>query len=1123
IAAKVAGSPEHAVMPTIITSEEEDAAEERRPLQVSTSVEELLKEYDRRLGRIEAWHAKTQEVVAEPSPRLSSPGVQVHAAQVLGGGDASFTSGHFTLKRELTGSKVDLEEQAELDDQHPFSRMWMNARLQHQEMFDQDLLQSIYEKSGQRARNRVAVFGGGLMGILSMPFGPIGMAAGGLFGALVGMLIGICLDRRRYMRSMKQSEIETRRLKSLVRWSAERFADEDDPLAAVQHLELVVLEFKPVADIAMASKNARRTLKLLDSWAARRSMMRQLWAYMDNILINWKKLTQADFLRKIQEYVSETSFGILDCTLKPLHLLCSAALRCVPMAAPKSVEQSSECHRSSGGYPDPYTYNGKGKAIYNPPVELPSSSASNFFEEAGAGEAEETEARRKFNKFCTQPDGSEPKAHLTYESFCRLVAHYEAASSSMVQSYFYAIDRKRDNMIDFDEFFLGVVAGDPTTVHILNSFTGRERAQFTFDFYDMNHSGLLEIEEFERVVRDCALSQLSPEQCKGTALEKAEELGLMDDRQDGGFTPPDTGKFYEFIMTERLRGTSRLFRFQKSLIKPPQSRSQKRGPQASVGAAGPLGHTGHPTALSEPQMPSSFVPAAPTAAPSQRSERCRPERSERPEERLRPQECFELPEAGHKEDPIPDLTTEEPGSEQDSEMSPYILGLESDAPSPDAKDVSVNLPPYDAYLPPAPACRIALDDSLGTADAVLAAQRVMETLSVEDFPGLMPPADGSFVLLTPAELVDLCRAVRPILAEEEMIIPKVVEPIKVFGSLHGQLCDLLSWFKWHKPPSDGPKGDLQYVNYVFLGDYADRGGYGLEVISILFSLKVLFPHRVFLLRGHHENRHVNYHLGFRQECERRLGAAGLEVFEYVNSAFDHLSLAALTWSGFLAMGPGVVPASLAAMDQLNLYQKPLSLPHPSQASELASDDTDSEQILLELFTPSSLLSRDLGARTVLDDQSLKVFCASQKLKGVIFGRQILPHGHLTENGVIRVCSCLNYCDLFPGNLASILYIMTDLDLTALIKPKVMTSFLDKHHHLSDCPNGAVPRRSSSPSRWPKQIRAPTPDRIIAVEHSERTESKAGPLVLFPAYKACVPKRARPGSTIPDGRPAQGNA
>lgn len=137
------------------------------------------------------------------------------------------------------------------------------------------------------------------MAILSMPFGPIGMAAGGIFGALVGMLVGTCLDRRRHHRNIQQSELEMRRLKSLVRWSAERFAD-DDPAAAVQHMEMVVLEFRPIADIAMASKNARRTLQLLDSWASRRSMMRQVWVYMDNILMNWKNLTQAEFFRSMQ-------------------------------------------------------------------------------------------------------------------------------------------------------------------------------------------------------------------------------------------------------------------------------------------------------------------------------------------------------------------------------------------------------------------------------------------------------------------------------------------------------------------------------------------------------------------------------------------------------------------------------------------------------------------------------------------------------------------------------------------------------------------------------------------------------------------------------------------------------
>ncbi|CAE7221236.1 BSL3, partial [Symbiodinium natans] len=132
---------------------------------------------------------------------------------------------------------------------------------------------------------------------------------------------------------------------------------------------------------------------------------------------------------------------------------------------------------------------------------------------------------------------------------------------------------------------------------------------------------------------------------------------------------------------------------------------------------------------------------------------------------------------------------------------------------------------------------------------------------------------------------------------------------------------------------------------------------------------------------------------------------------------------------------------------------------------------------------------------------------------------ISPHGHSQEDCVIRVCSCLNYCDLPVGNLASILYIMIGTDSTAMIRPKVMTTFLDKRHYLSDYPGMTVPRRSSSPSRWPKQIRAPTPDRIIpAAERRERSaEDKADPLVLFPAYKACAPKRARPGSTIPDGR------
>eukprot|EP00931_Biecheleriopsis_adriatica_P062231 TRINITY_DN3747_c0_g1_i1.p1 TRINITY_DN3747_c0_g1~~TRINITY_DN3747_c0_g1_i1.p1 ORF type:complete len:701 (+),score=129.93 TRINITY_DN3747_c0_g1_i1:236-2338(+) len=243
---------------------------------------QLLEDFGRRLAVLEQWQLQKSAAtpmspsgLCQPSPEAASPGRVTPVSPT---------------SRKSGADSADAISK-------PFSRMWVESKLHQKEMFDQDLLQSIYEKSFQRARNKAAVFGGGFMGIMSMPFGPIGMVAGAGVGAMAGGLIGTCLDKRREIKNIHQSELEKRRLRSLVRWSAERFADEDDPVAAVKHLEMVVMEFKPIADIAQGSKNARKTLKLLDSWAARKSMMRQIWFYMDNVLINWKTFTRSDFLR----------------------------------------------------------------------------------------------------------------------------------------------------------------------------------------------------------------------------------------------------------------------------------------------------------------------------------------------------------------------------------------------------------------------------------------------------------------------------------------------------------------------------------------------------------------------------------------------------------------------------------------------------------------------------------------------------------------------------------------------------------------------------------------------------------------------------------------------------------
>jgi hypothetical protein len=146
--------------------------------------------------------------------------------------------------------------------------------------------------------------GGGVLGIMSMPFGPIGMVAGGTFGATVGGAIGFWLDKRKVRRRVQQSEEEKNKLKSLVRWAIDHFHEEDEFVAL---LEMVCLEFKPMGDIAEGSKHARKMLKLLDNWIAEKKVTRNLWVYMDTLLARWREIDRADFLRSMRVFQTLTT------------------------------------------------------------------------------------------------------------------------------------------------------------------------------------------------------------------------------------------------------------------------------------------------------------------------------------------------------------------------------------------------------------------------------------------------------------------------------------------------------------------------------------------------------------------------------------------------------------------------------------------------------------------------------------------------------------------------------------------------------------------------------------------------------------------------------------------------
>lgn len=177
-----------------------------------------------------------------------------------------------------------------------------------------------------------------------------------------------------------------------------------------------------------------------------------------------------------------------------------------------------------------------------------------------------------------------------------------------------------------------------------------------------------------------------------------------------------------------------------------------------------------------------------------------------------------------------------------------------------------------------------------------------------------------------------CLQAKEILRDESNVQP-VNAPVTVCGDIHGQFYDLAELFRIG--------GACPETNYLFMGDYVDRGWFSLETVTLLVALKVRFRNRITILRGNHESRQITQVYGFYDECLRKYGNAN--VWKYFTDTFDYLPMTAVISDRIFCLHGGLSP-SIDTLDHARDLDRVQEVPHEGPMCDLVWSDPDDRYV-----------------------------------------------------------------------------------------------------------------------------------------------------------------------------------
>ncbi|CAK9052414.1 Serine/threonine-protein phosphatase PP2A catalytic subunit (Protein phosphatase 2a) [Durusdinium trenchii] len=256
--------------------------------------------------------------------------------------------------------------------------------------------------------------------------------------------------------------------------------------------------------------------------------------------------------------------------------------------------------------------------------------------------------------------------------------------------------------------------------------------------------------------------------------------------------------------------------------------------------------------------------------------------------------------------------------------------------------------------------------------------------------------------LSEAQCRSLCEKVREILQEESNCQP-VRCPVTVCGDIHGQFLDLKELFRIGGP--------LPETNYLFLGDYVDRGYYSVKTVSLMFLYKVRFKERITILRGNHESRQITQVYGFFDECVRAY--RGPQVWKLFTDSFDYLPVTAVIENQIICMHGGISP-SLDSLDNIRQLDRIQEVPHEGPMCDLLWSDPDDR-------CGWGISPR--GAGYTFGQDISEQFNHANGLKLIARAHQLVMEGYnwCHDRHVVTIFSAPNYC-YRCGNQAAVMEI-----------------------------------------------------------------------------------------------------